>query len=83
MTSFQQLLSQKETIYGMFVNIPDPTVVELAKLAGMDFIRIDWEHKLIDPSQMLNIHYDKTNISSSHDIDRLTAVFGLADFESL
>jgi 4-hydroxy-2-oxoheptanedioate aldolase len=39
----------------MLVNIPDPAVVELAKFAGMDFIRIDWEHKLIDPSQMLNL----------------------------
>ena len=52
MMSFQRLLGQKDVSYGMFVNIPDPTVVEIAKYAGIDFIRIDIEHKLMSPSEV-------------------------------
>ena len=52
MMSFQRLLKEKDCAFGLFVNIPDPTVVELAALAGFDFIRIDLEHKLMGFAQV-------------------------------
>ncbi len=52
MMSFQRLLREKEVCYGMFVNIPDPAIVEIAKYAGIDFIRIDIEHKLFSPEEV-------------------------------
>lgn len=55
MASFQQLLQQKDCIFGLFVNLNDPTVVELAHLAGFDFIRIDLEHKMYDPVTVLSL----------------------------
>jgi 2-keto-3-deoxy-L-rhamnonate aldolase RhmA len=45
-------LREKEFCYGMFVNIPDPAIIEIAKYAGIDFIRLDWEHKLIGHDEL-------------------------------
>jgi 2-keto-3-deoxy-L-rhamnonate aldolase RhmA len=50
--SFQKMLREKEFCYGMFINIPDPAIVEIAKYAGIDFIRLDWEHKLIGSDEL-------------------------------
>jgi 2-keto-3-deoxy-L-rhamnonate aldolase RhmA len=34
--------------FGIYVGIPSPTVVELAALAGLDFVRLDWAHAPLD-----------------------------------
>lgn len=38
--------------FGLAVVLPCPSVVELAALAGYDFIRIDCEHAMMDASEL-------------------------------
>lgn len=79
MASFQQLLRQKDCIFGLFVNLNDPSVVEMAHLAGFDFIRIDLEHKMYDPATVLSLirtadHLDmavQVRISDVSEVTRL------------
>lgn len=42
--SLKEALANGQTVYGPFCKIQDPTIVELAALAGFDFIIIDMEH---------------------------------------
>lgn len=42
--SLKQKLSEKKTVIGIFLEIPEPAHVEIAGLANMDFVIIDWEH---------------------------------------
>ena len=79
MASFPQLLRQKDCIFGLFVNLNDPSVVEMAHLAGFDFIRIDLEHKMYDPATVLSLirtadHLDmavQVRISDVSEVTRL------------
>lgn len=41
--------------YGMYINLLDPTSVEMAAYAGFDFIRIDCEHMLYDNLTLTNM----------------------------
>ena len=41
-------LHQGQAAFGIYVAIPSPTVIELAGLAGFDFVRIDWTHAPLD-----------------------------------
>ena len=52
MTTFKELLKKDGPILGLYVQSPDPYVVEMAKAAGFDFIRLDNEHILFDYSQL-------------------------------
>lgn len=48
--------SQQQTnTYGMYVTMADVSVIEMAAYAGFDFVRIDCEHYLIDPSTLLHM----------------------------
>ena len=43
--------------FGLSVVLPCPSVIEMAALAGYDFVRIDWEHALfgaIELRELLN-----------------------------
>lgn len=40
----KKLLKEGKTVFGPFCKIQDPTIVEIAALAGFDFIIIDMEH---------------------------------------
>ena len=42
-------------IFGLYVSIPDPALIEMAYNAGFEFIRIDMEHILFS--------YDKVCLS--------------------
>ncbi len=42
--SLRQKLLEKKVVVGIFLEIPDPTHAEIAGLAGLDFVIIDWEH---------------------------------------
>lgn len=41
-----------ECCFGLSVVIPYPSVIELASLAGYDFVRIDWEHALFGAEEL-------------------------------
>lgn len=46
--TLKQALDAGKTVFGPFVNIPSPTVVEIIGHAGFDFAILDLEHGLID-----------------------------------
>ncbi|GHT00957.1 hypothetical protein AGMMS50276_27990 [Synergistales bacterium] len=51
-TTFKDLLKKEGPILGLYLQSADPFVVEAAKAAGFDFVRIDNEHVLYDYSQI-------------------------------
>ena len=50
--TFKELLKKDGPIFGLYINLSDPLVVEMAKAAGFDFVRIDLEHSLMDPREL-------------------------------
>jgi len=42
--SLKRKLQARKTVIGTFLEIPDPAHAEIAGLADMDFVIIDWEH---------------------------------------
>ena len=44
-------LKAGQSVLGTFVKIPDPSVVEVLALAGLDFFVLDNEHAVLDPVQ--------------------------------
>ncbi len=79
MTTFRELLQRPGPVLGLYLQSADPTVVEMAKYAGFDFIRIDYEHILYDYSQLkellrVAILLDlpcQVRVSNLHDITKL------------
>ena len=78
MKSFNELFKQEGPILGLFISSPDPYMVEMAKVSGFDFIRIDNEHILFDQSNiselirtanLLDIPV-QIRVSSFHDITK-------------
>lgn len=41
-----------ECCFGLSVVLPCPSVIELAKLSGYDFVRIDWEHAMFSADEV-------------------------------
>lgn len=52
MKEIRRRLQQGETCLGLYVRIPCPDIVELAKGAGYDFVRLDCEHALMSLSEI-------------------------------
>ena len=48
--NIQARAKQGLTSFGLNLALSDPIIVEMAARAGFDFIRIDTEHMLYDPS---------------------------------
>ena len=44
----KQALREGRTVFGLYIAVPEPTMVELAGQAGFDFIRIDISHNAYD-----------------------------------
>ena len=42
--NIKQMLREGRFVYGMVANLTDPAVIEIAGLAGYDFVRLDSEH---------------------------------------
>lgn len=53
--ALKQKLAAGETCIGTFITIPSPTVVEIAAVAGFDFLIIDLEHGNIDLQDVENM----------------------------
>lgn len=41
-----------ECCFGLSIVLPCPSVIELAKLSGYDFVRIDWEHAMFGAEEL-------------------------------
>ncbi|NLI53655.1 MAG: hypothetical protein GX417_04945 [Clostridiales bacterium] len=41
-----------EDVFGVYLSIPSPTMVEICKFAGFDYVRLDMEHSLYSPSEI-------------------------------
>jgi len=51
-TRLRNLLDEGQLAGGLFVSIPAPTIVDVAAVAGFDFVIIDLEHTLIDGREL-------------------------------
>jgi len=79
MTSFSELLRREGPVLGLYVSSGDPAIIELAKKAGFDFIRIDLEHSLISYADLAHCIRTATlldlpvhvRVSSLDDVTRL------------
>jgi 2-keto-3-deoxy-L-rhamnonate aldolase RhmA len=48
----RNLLDRKQAAGGLFLSIPAPAIVDVAAVAGFDFILVDLEHTLIDGREL-------------------------------
>jgi 4-hydroxy-2-oxoheptanedioate aldolase len=55
MQTFKDLFLRDGPVLGLYMQSADPTVVEFAKAAGFDFIRLDNEHVLYDYAQLKSL----------------------------
>jgi len=77
--SLKERIKKGDIVFGLYVNLIDPAIAEIAYYAGFDFIRIDCEHMLYDYSSVANIIRTASNIglpafvrvSDTSDITRL------------
>ncbi len=77
--NLKKRIKKGDIVFGLYVNITDPAIVEIAYYAGFDFIRIDCEHTLYDYSIVANMIRTASNIglpafvrvSDASDITRL------------
>lgn len=52
MVDIFELAKREKPVFGCWISYTDPLVVEQAKLAGFDYVRIDNEYYPMDPSQV-------------------------------
>lgn len=50
--SIRERVKAGESCFGLSIVLPYPSIIELAALAGYDFIRIDWEHTLFGMEEL-------------------------------
>lgn len=58
----KERIKKGDIVYGLYVNLIDPAIAEIAYYAGYDFIRIDCEHTMYDCSCVANIIRTASNI---------------------
>ncbi|MHB8770320.1 MAG: HpcH/HpaI aldolase family protein [Syntrophales bacterium] len=51
----KQALKDGQTVFGIYIGVPSPTMVELAGYAGFDFVRIDVYHNGYDLPTIVNM----------------------------
>lgn len=68
--------------FGMVINVPDPAMVEIAALAGCQFVRIDMEHNLfgVERLQHLIRTADACGIATYARLDQYDLITPLLDF---
>lgn len=62
MKTRQDFLGKGSPLLGLYVTMPDPAILEFAKEAGYDFVRIDGEHCAFDDSTILEMIRTGTNL---------------------
>ena len=80
--SLKQMTEAGKVSYGMVVNIASPVMIELAALAGCDFVRIDMEHNLFDVNMLQHMirTADSCGISVFIRLDQYDLIAPLVDF---
>jgi len=68
-----------EVALGVFLGETDITVAEIAAIAGFDYMRVDSEHALVNPSKL----GDTIRIANSYDIPVLIRISSLAEMTKL
>ena len=53
--TFRERLARGATVLGPFVNLASPALVEIAALAGFDFLVLDMEHAPLEPASIENL----------------------------
>lgn len=79
MITFKDLAKKTAPVLGIYMSFSDPLIVELAKAAGFDFIRIDYEHILFDYSELKELIRTATlldmpcqvRVSNLHDVTKI------------
>jgi len=61
-TKVQEHALNGQASLGFYISIVDPSIIEMAKFAGFDFVRIDCEHALFDKAAVANMIRTATNI---------------------
>jgi 4-hydroxy-2-oxoheptanedioate aldolase len=51
----KQAIRNGQTVFGLYIGVPSPTMVELAGYAGFDFVRIDISHNGYDLPTIVNM----------------------------
>ncbi|WP_227012919.1 MULTISPECIES: HpcH/HpaI aldolase/citrate lyase family protein [unclassified Pseudonocardia] len=51
----REALASGREVYGLFVSVPSPTMVEMVAAAGFDFAILDTEHTLVDPQTLMHM----------------------------
>ncbi|MCM3761132.1 aldolase/citrate lyase family protein [Alkalihalobacillus oceani] len=51
----KETIERGEVSFGFYVATPSPTIVELAGVAGMEWVRIDWAHSAVDLPMIENM----------------------------
>lgn len=51
----KQALKNKQTVFGIYIAVPSPMMVEFAGYAGFDFVRIDISHSAVDMPTVENM----------------------------
>ncbi len=51
----KQALENGQTVFGIYIGVPSPTMVEMAGYAGFDFVRIDVSHNGYDLPTIVNM----------------------------
>jgi len=51
----KEAIRNGETVFGLYIGVPSPVMVELAGYAGFDFVRIDISHSTVDLPGVVNM----------------------------
>ena len=80
--NIKKMLADGKMVYGFVANLTDPAVVEIAGMAGYDFVRLDCEHTPMDTAEIRSFirAADAVGIPLIVRLTNLDAVTGLLDF---
>lgn len=53
--NLKKKILEGKSCFGMYVSLTDPSIIEMAALAGYDFVRIDWEHSMMNQETIFNM----------------------------
>lgn len=51
----KKVIKEKKMAFGIYIESPSPAIIELAGLAGLDFVRLDWYHAPFETSMIENM----------------------------
>lgn len=78
----KKMAAEGKNPVGLYVMIPDPTVIDLAAMAGFDYIWMDNEHAFFNPETICDMvrAADSAGLSVHMRVENLESIAHLADF---